>query len=82
VTLAVHNGGPPIPPDVVPFVFEPLARGHAGGARHNIGLGLFIARTIVSGHGGTIRVTSAADAGTTFTVALPKGAAHPNTTPT
>ena len=72
VALAVHNGGEPIPPDVLPFVFEPLARGHADGPRHNIGLGLFIARTIVSAHGGDIRVTSAADAGTTFTVALPK----------
>ena len=72
VTLAVHNGGPPIPPEVLPFVFEPLARGHAEGARHSIGLGLLIARSIVSAHGGYIRVTSSTDAGTTFTVALPK----------
>lgn len=72
VTLAVHNGGPPIPPEVLPFVFEPLARGHAEDARHSIGLGLFIARAIVSAHGGDIRVTSSTAAGTTFTVALPK----------
>lgn len=73
VTLAVHNGGPPIPPEVLPFVFEPLARGRAeGAARSGIGLGLFIARTIVSAHGGHIQVSSSTDAGTTFTVVLPK----------
>lgn len=72
VTLAVHNGGPPIPPDVLPFVFEPLARGHLESVRHSIGLGLFIARVIVSAHGGHIEVSSSAGAGTTFTVALPK----------
>jgi signal transduction histidine kinase len=72
VTLTVHNGGPPIPPEVLPYVFEPLARGGAEGASHSIGLGLFIARAIVSAHGGHIRVRSSADTGTTFTIALPK----------
>ena len=72
VTLAVHNGGPPIPPDVLPIVFEPLARGNEETDGHSIGLGLFIARAIVSAHGGNIQVDSSADAGTTFTVTLPK----------
>jgi len=72
VTLAVHNGGPPIPPEVLPFVFEPLARGGAEGGSYSIGLGLFIARAIVSAHGGNVAVTSSADDGTTFTMALPK----------
>lgn len=72
VTLAVHNGGPPIPPDVLPFVFEPLARGRGESAGHSIGLGLFIARAIVLAHGGNIQVNSSTDAGTTFTVRLPK----------
>ncbi|MEP6592817.1 MAG: sensor histidine kinase, partial [Acidobacteriota bacterium] len=73
VTLAVHNGGPPIPSDVLPLVFEPLARGHGRGAGRSIGLGLFIVRAIVSAHGGDIQVSSSAVAGTTFTVRLPKG---------
>jgi signal transduction histidine kinase len=73
VTLAVHNGGPPIPPDAMPLIFEPLARGQGDTAGHSIGLGLFIARAIVSAHGGNIQVSSSAAAGTTFTVALPKG---------
>jgi signal transduction histidine kinase len=77
VTLAVHNGGPPIPPDVLPFVFEPLARGRGESAGHSIGFGLFIARAIVAAHGGDIRVTSSVDTGTTFTVAVPRGESQP-----
>jgi two-component sensor histidine kinase len=72
VTLAVHNGGSPIPAEVLPFLFEPLARGRAEGASHSIGLGLFIARAIVSAHGGDIQVSSSTNEGTTFTVRLPK----------
>jgi signal transduction histidine kinase len=72
VTLAVHNGGPPIPAEMLPFVFDPLARGYAKGASGSIGLGLFIARTIVSAHGGDVGVSSSIEAGTTFTVRLPK----------
>jgi signal transduction histidine kinase len=33
---------------------------------------LFIARAIVSAHSGNIQVSSSTEAGTTFTVALPK----------
>ena len=72
IRLAIHNGGPPIPRDVLPSVFEPLARGHAEANGHSIGFGLFIARVIVSAHGGNVQVSSSADAGTTFTVSLPK----------
>jgi signal transduction histidine kinase len=71
-TLAVHNGGAPIPSEMLAFVFEPLARGHGEHAGGSIGLGLFIARTIVSAHSGDIQVRSSAEAGTTFTVKLPK----------
>jgi signal transduction histidine kinase len=72
VSLAVHNGGAPIPPNVMPSIFEPLARGEAEGAAHSIGLGLFIARAIVAAHGGEISVKSSSEQGTTFTVRLPK----------
>lgn len=70
VRLAVHNGGTPIPQEMLRVVFEPLARGHE--TRASIGLGLFIARTIISAHGGDIQVRSSSAAGTTFTVTLPK----------
>jgi signal transduction histidine kinase len=75
VTLAVHNGGEAIPPESLPLIFEPLARGRDVSATGGIGLGLFIALAIVSAHGGDIDVTSSNDAGTTFTVRLPKGLA-------
>jgi signal transduction histidine kinase len=70
--LAVHNGGPPISPEVLPAIFEPLARGRSEAEENSIGFGLFIARVIVSAHGGNIQVSSSADTGTTFTVTLPK----------
>jgi signal transduction histidine kinase len=73
VTLAIHNGGQPIPPDVLPRIFEPLTRASAGTDRHSIGLGLFIAHAIVAAHGGEILASSSPDAGTTFTVKLPRG---------
>jgi signal transduction histidine kinase len=76
VTLAFNNGGKPIPPEVIPLIFEPLARGQAEnvtGSR-SIGLGLFIARAVVSAHGGEIQASSSRSDGTTFTVRLPKGA--------
>jgi signal transduction histidine kinase len=76
VTLAVHNGGAPIPPHVMPSLFEPLARGGSQAGGHSIGLGLFIARTIVSAHGGEISVRSSREHGTTFTARLPKLAVH------
>ena len=72
IRLAVHNGGPPIPPEVLPAVFEPLAQGHSQTDGHSIGFGLFIARAIVSAHGGNIQASSSADVGTTFTVTLPR----------
>ncbi|MEX2271156.1 MAG: HAMP domain-containing sensor histidine kinase [Vicinamibacterales bacterium] len=70
VTLRVHNGGTPIPTAAQPSIFEPLARA-ASDSPQSIGLGLFIARAIVTAHGGDIRVTSGEDSGTTFEVVLP-----------
>jgi len=72
VLLTTHNGGPPIPREVLPHVFEPGRRGdaRAGG----LGLGLFIAQQIVLAHGGSIQARSSAEEGTTFTVALPRKA--------
>jgi signal transduction histidine kinase len=70
VTLEVHNGGVPIPAEVLPWIFEPLRRGRSEGP-HSIGFGLFIARAVVLAHGGDIQVDST-DTGTTFTVTLPQ----------
>ncbi|AKJ06706.1 PAS domain S-box-containing protein [Archangium gephyra] len=74
VLLGVHNEGRPIPPELLPHLFEPMTRGRPGGdtASRSIGLGLFIVANIVHAHGGTIDVHSEAATGTTFTVRLPR----------
>ena len=77
VVVVIHNGGPPIPPGELPRIFEPLVRG--AGAEHprrnrpgSIGLGLYIAREVARSHGGRIDVTSSLEAGTAFTMHLPR----------
>jgi len=71
--LEVHNAGAPIPPDLMPRLFEAFHRStdDSGGRRGGLGLGLFIAERIVIAHGGKITVRSTAREGTTFTVELP-----------
>jgi signal transduction histidine kinase len=73
--ISVHNAGPPISPTDRERLFVPFKRGeHATPTEaRSVGLGLFIARVIVEAHGGKIDVESNAEAGTTFTVRLPRG---------
>jgi signal transduction histidine kinase len=77
VVMAVHNTGPPIAPGMLSTIFDPLRRAASKEAprRHragSIGLGLYIVQQVVTAHGGTITVSSTADAGTTFEVRLPR----------
>ena len=78
VTLKVANFGEPIRADHLNSIFEPLMQIPRSQVRANgrpqssVGLGLFIVREIVQGHRGTVSVKSSADAGTVFTVELPK----------
>jgi signal transduction histidine kinase len=78
LSLAVTNEATPIAPEQLQVMFDPLVRlsdGRADPAREsNLGLGLFIAKEIVVAHGGSIDVTSDAEAGTTFRVRLPRRA--------
>ena len=71
VVLQTNNSGPPIPPDVLPHVFEPGRRGARSGG---LGLGLYIVQQIVLAHGGNIEARSIPDDGTIFTVVLPRKA--------
>ncbi|HYS11409.1 MAG TPA: ATP-binding protein [Myxococcales bacterium] len=73
VLFRTRNGGPPIPADVLPHVFEPGRRGN-GARSGGVGLGLFIARQIVLAHGGTIEARSSEAEGTIFEIALPRKA--------
>jgi signal transduction histidine kinase len=75
VVLAVQNGGTPIPEGDLRDIFEPMVRGEEPGRTSTgLGLGLYIAKELVTAHAGTIDVTSTGTGGTTFTVHLPR---HP-----
>lgn len=72
--LAVADTGVGIAPQDQELIFDEFAqvrRQAASRQREGSGLGLAIARRIVEAHQGTIRVTSAVGAGSTFTVTLP-----------
>lgn len=69
VVISVHNGGAPIPPGKLDTLFDPYRR--ATSSRGGVGLGLYIVDQIARAHGGTVQVSSTAEAGTTFTILLP-----------
>ncbi len=77
IEVRVTNFGRPIPEAALQTIFEPLVRAPSPEAdlheqtKSSLGLGLFIVREIVVGHGGSVTVRSSADAGTVFTVHLP-----------
>ncbi len=72
--VEVRDTGKGIPPEDLPHLFERFWRADAarGRATGGSGLGLSIARQIVTDHDGTIEVRSAVGVGTTFTIALPE----------
>jgi PAS domain S-box-containing protein len=73
VMLEVLNQGAPIPPELLPRIFEPFTRASTGGdALKGVGLGLFIVHEIVTAHRGRISVSSTAEEGTVFRVVLPR----------
>jgi PAS domain S-box-containing protein len=71
--LVVENGGPPIPDEVRPYLFDPFRRGRteAHGSQRGLGLGLFIVREIALAHGGDVTFTSD-EHRTAFVVRLPR----------
>lgn len=69
-TVSIHNGGS-IDPALIPALFEPFKKADCR-SREGLGLGLYIAKQIAQAHGGDIQVHSSAEAGTTFSVALPR----------
>jgi PAS domain S-box-containing protein len=69
--LEVHNVGNPIPPELLPHLFDPFRRASSEGG--GLGLGLYIVEQVVKGHGGRVEVSSTAASGTVFRVVLPRG---------
>jgi two-component system sensor histidine kinase/response regulator len=74
VSVAIEDTGIGIAEEHLPFLFDQFYRVNKGeGCKvEGTGLGLSIARKIVEAHKGDIKVTSELDAGSTFTVTLPK----------
>lgn len=73
VEIAVEDSGIGISPEDAAKLFEKFHRIATPQTRDigGTGLGLYIVKSLVEAHGGTIHMTSAPDVGTTFTVSLP-----------
>jgi len=68
IEISVHNGGNPIPADVLPRLTQPFFTTKSSGN----GLGLAITKRIVEAHNGSLTIISTAESGTTVTVSLPR----------
>lgn len=66
ICIQIHNGGEPIPADILPKLTEPFCSTKPSGT----GLGLAIVKRIVMAHNGELTITST-DEGTTVSVQLP-----------
>jgi signal transduction histidine kinase len=73
VYLEIANSGPFIPDDAVPSLFEPFRRMEARtGVRDGVGLGLSIARSVVTAHGATVTARSQPAGGLDISVVIPR----------
>ncbi|MGF6840893.1 two-component system sensor histidine kinase/response regulator [Paraburkholderia youngii] len=72
VRLKVSNRGT-IPAEVYPHLFKAFgSNGNGARSREGLGLGLHIVQEIARMHGGDVSVASSDEAGTTFTIELPR----------
>jgi dedicated sortase system histidine kinase len=68
--LSVHNPGPLLPERMRSQLFDSMVSVRPGDAGKHLGLGLYIARLIAEGHGGSVAADNAAD-GVIVSVSLP-----------
>ena len=71
VVISIADTGGGIPENVLPNVFEPFFTTKEG--ESGLGLGLSVVYGIVQRHNGEIKIDSEVNAGTTFTITLPRG---------
>ena len=72
VSLTIHNQGDPIALDAQSILFQQFRRTPSAEEQTGWGLGLFLVKSIIEAHQGTIEVKSAAGEGTSFIIKLPK----------
>ena len=70
--ISVHDHGSGIDPAYLPHIFEPFVNPDIGHHASGQGISLAMANEILKAHNGTIEVDSTPEAGTTFTLILPK----------
>jgi signal transduction histidine kinase len=70
-SLTVQDFGIGIPVQDQKRIFERFERSHSARNISGFGLGLFVVKQIIDGHGGTVEVQSEPNAGSKFTVYLP-----------
>lgn len=73
IILRVQNFGSTIAPEDQETIFQPFRRAASSGTKKGWGLGLVIVKALAEAHGGSVRVESSPEAGTTFVVTLPRG---------
>jgi two-component system sensor histidine kinase KdpD len=72
LTVAVHDGGPGIPPADLPHVFERFYRGaNVKDRRSGTGMGLAIAKGLLAVQHGRITAANRPDGGVCFTLVVP-----------
>jgi two-component system sensor histidine kinase KdpD len=71
--VSIRNSGSVIPDTEQRRIFERFYRGGLAGHIPGTGMGLSIVQQIARAHGGTLTVSSSSQAGTTFTLSLPRG---------
>lgn len=69
--VEVKDFGPGIPVHLQHKIFDRYERGVDESSQSGLGLGLYISKQILDAHKGSLRVISAKDEGSTFTVELP-----------
>ena len=74
--IDIVDGGPGVPEEFRPHIFEPYHRrsGDSPRARAGLGLGLAIAKRVTEGMGGTLGLECPAEGGSVFTVRLREAA--------
>lgn len=69
--VEVQDAGAGIAPEDQARIFERFQRASKGHKRASLGLGLYIVRSMVEAHGGSVQVRSQPGHGSTFTVRIP-----------